>query len=291
MGLAQLLSQALLLAHVTNGAGHERPPLALHRREARFDGELGPVLAEPIELPALSHRAGVRIGGVAGAVAGMLAAEALGDQDLHGATQELVALVAEHPLHLSVDEDDLPLVVDDDHGVGRGLEQVTKLLLALAQRLRDPLRFREVARDHRESDGLAGGVVPEGERDMGGEPGAVAPDARELAFPLAVATRGVEDLLGVTRLDVLRGVEDEGVGATHDLSRLVAVDPPRALVPRDDRPLKILGDDRVLGGRLEDGVEEGDLLALAQECPLAGTVVRVAHGVSLLRRPRRAACQ
>ena len=65
--------------------------------------------------------------------------------------------------------------------------------------------------------------------------------------------RGVENLLSATRLDVLRG-------ATDDLGGLVAIDAPCALV---HRALQILGDDRVLGGRLEDRVEEDNLLALA----------------------------
>jgi hypothetical protein len=63
-----------------------------------------------------------------------------------------------------------------------------------------------------------------------------------------------------TRLDVLGGVEDRRVGPADNLFRLVAVDPPRTLVPEQDLAVQALADDRVLGGRLQDATEEFERL-------------------------------
>ena len=59
----------------------------------------------------------------------MPGAEALGHQQLDGLAQQLVAAPAEQLDRLRVDEDDVPLAVDDDHGVRRGLQQVLELLV------------------------------------------------------------------------------------------------------------------------------------------------------------------
>ena len=51
-----------------------------------------------------------------------------GHQDLDRLADELGALVAEQPLDLGVDQDDDAVAVDDDHAVGRGLEQAAEQL-------------------------------------------------------------------------------------------------------------------------------------------------------------------
>jgi hypothetical protein len=64
-------------------------------------------------------------------VVGVPVAEARGDQDLHRPAEQIGARVAEQLLGLRVDQDHPPLVVDDDHRVGRRLEQVAELRLHL----------------------------------------------------------------------------------------------------------------------------------------------------------------
>ncbi len=49
--------------------------------------------------------------------------EALGDQIGHGLTEQLIAAIAELLLGLDVEQDDDAILVDDDHRVGRGLEE------------------------------------------------------------------------------------------------------------------------------------------------------------------------
>jgi hypothetical protein len=59
----------------------------------------------------------------------MAGAEALGNQVFDRPAEELVAGVAEEPLGLAIDQDDAPVPVDHDHGVGRRLEQAAELRL------------------------------------------------------------------------------------------------------------------------------------------------------------------
>jgi hypothetical protein len=61
--------------------------------------------------------------GVGVAVCGVVAAEAAGDEEFDGVSEEFLALVAEECLGLRVHEPDRAGVVHDDHGVRRGLQQ------------------------------------------------------------------------------------------------------------------------------------------------------------------------
>ena len=111
------------------------PPSVLQRAQADLDRELGAVLAQPEQLEPDAHRARARLTEVAGAVPGMSPAKALRDEQLDPLADQLVSCVAEEPLRLGVDQDDAAVPVDDDHRVGRGLEQVPESffrLLALA---------------------------------------------------------------------------------------------------------------------------------------------------------------
>ena len=74
---------------------------------------------------------------------------ALGHENLDGLADQFVALVAEQPLGLTVDQDDPAVTVDDHHGVRRRLEQVTELFLR-------PLAFGDVAHGGGDEDAPAG---------------------------------------------------------------------------------------------------------------------------------------
>ena len=47
------------------------------------------------------------------------------------------------------------------------------------------------------------------------------------------------------------------IGFADDFFRLIAVKPPRALIPEQDFSFEILADDRIFGGRLKDVGDEG----------------------------------
>jgi hypothetical protein len=56
---------------------------------------------------------------------------AFGDQDLDGLPGELGALESEQGFGLAIDQDDAARIIDDDHGVRRGLDQLAKELVAV----------------------------------------------------------------------------------------------------------------------------------------------------------------
>ena len=56
-----------------------------------------------------------------------------GDQHLDVGTQQFQAAVAEDPFGLRIDEKDLAFLIDNDHRVGSGFQERSKLLLAFSQ--------------------------------------------------------------------------------------------------------------------------------------------------------------
>jgi len=117
------------------------------------------------------HRPHPRIGEVAAAVAAVLGLQALGHQELDRLAEQLLALVAEQPLGLAVDQTDAPLGVDDHHGVGGRLHQPAELLLGGPQRFLDSVPLGDVADDPREPRALTG--LPHPERQLDRELAAV----------------------------------------------------------------------------------------------------------------------
>ena len=125
------------------------------------------------------------MGRVAGAVP-------LGDEHLDGRAQQLFAGIAEEPLRLGVDEDQSALLVHDDHGVGRGFQQLRELRgqpLALAQ-VGEVGDVAIVLRDQRPALGVLHG--PERHRDGHGR--AVLPPALRLVY-CGADGEGLLDLL------------------------------------------------------------------------------------------------
>ena len=98
----------------------------MERGEADLGRELAAVLAPAGEVQADTHRTRPRIGDVAGAMPPGGVAHALGEQELDGLVQQLVAAVPEELLGLRVDEHDPPLTIHPDDGVGSGIEQVAE---------------------------------------------------------------------------------------------------------------------------------------------------------------------
>ena len=127
--VTQHLLDALALGHIADGAGDKQTLLRLQRAQADLDRELAAVLAQAVQLQPSPHGAGTWFGKKIAPVVRVTGAEALGHQQLDGLAQQLVAAPAEQFHRLRVDEDDVPLAVDDDHGVRRGLQQVLELLV------------------------------------------------------------------------------------------------------------------------------------------------------------------
>src|SRR5437870_5051766 len=91
-------------------------------------GNSEPSLRWPYSSRPGSHRAHARLGEKARSVLRMPATKALRREDLDRLPQQLLALVTKQLLYLRVDQDDLAGPIDDDHGVRRGLQQISELL-------------------------------------------------------------------------------------------------------------------------------------------------------------------
>src|SRR2546423_15691441 len=59
----------------------------------------------------------------------MFSAKPFGDEYFDRLAKQLFTLIAKQRFRLRVDKDDFALLVDNDHGVGRGFQQGTELLL------------------------------------------------------------------------------------------------------------------------------------------------------------------
>ena len=115
----------------------------------------------------------------------MLAAQTFRHEFLNLLSQEFLPAVAEHLLHLRVDQHNLPLLVDHHHGIGRGLEQPPELCLC-------PLPLRNI--DSR-SDDVRGCLFGAGQNRGGPGNGPRAPIARDPAVFVLGARRVVTNLL------------------------------------------------------------------------------------------------
>ena len=82
-------------------------------------------VAAPGEVQGFPQGAETRLMDITVTVAPMYVAEALGDQDLDGLTEKLVAPVPEEPLRLSVYKND-PLLREDHDPIGRGFYEVAE---------------------------------------------------------------------------------------------------------------------------------------------------------------------
>src|SRR6185312_5581568 len=80
------------------------------------------------------------------------------------------------------------------------------------------------------------------------------------SFPLAIFEGGFHDLARLTAGHILRSMQHLGVHLAHNFFRLVAVHAAGTLVPQQNLPVKVLADDGIFCGRLEDIADEFDRL-------------------------------
>ena len=189
----ELLGGLAAVGDVAHRGGGEIAFLGFQRREADLDREFAAVLAPPGQFQPGAHFAHLGVGEVAGAVAQVLAAQALGHQQLHRLADHLLAQVAEQALGLLVDQRDQALLVDDHHRVGRGFQQVLDLLLGLLAR-------GDVA--HRGGGEVAFFGFQRRQADLDRELGAVTAAAPEFQPGAHLAHLGVGEIAGAVT-DVL----------------------------------------------------------------------------------------
>ena len=226
------------LADVADRAGDQHPLLGLERAQTDLHRELRAVSPQPVELEARPHGAHPRLLEVGEAVLRVVAAEALGDEHLHGLAEELVPAIAEQSLRLRVHQDDPSRALDDDHRVGSRLQEPAELPL-------DLLAVRDVADDARDDHPVPS--LERGEADLGRELAAVLAAAGEVQAHAHRARPRVHDVAGAVPL----------VGSAHalgeeDLDGLVQqLVPP---VPEDLLGLRVDEHDAPLVVDPDDGV-------------------------------------
>ncbi len=99
-----------------------------HGRQRDLRGELGTVVttADHLQAGCLSREVRLR----------------QGDEHLDGLAEDLSSLVAEDSLGLGVDQDDEPILVDNEHRVGRGIEQTEQRAVGEMRHTHLPFRSR-----------------------------------------------------------------------------------------------------------------------------------------------------
>ena len=203
---AKLLAQAALVGDVADRSAHQDALAGLERAETDLDGKFTAVLAPAIEIEARAHRTHARLVEEGVALGGVAGAKTVGDEHLHLVAQKFLPRVAEELFRLRVDQDDLAVVVDDHHRVGRRLEQAAKFFLGAAA-------VGDVAHRGADEHALLGSQRAEADldRELGAvpaqalqvEPCSHRAHARVVEISLAVDAMLLAEALGHQHLDGL----------------------------------------------------------------------------------------
>ena len=171
----------------------------------------------------------------------------VGEVVLEGGADQLVPGVARQGHHLFVHVGDDAQGVRGHQGVDVRFDQGPGVELGGFELLRQADFLGDVLGDEQVPDGPAQGIAARGDDDPGRELLAALAAAVDRALPFAVVQGRVEDLPGLSGLDVLVGVEDGGVRLADHLFGLVAVKAAGPLVPQQDLAVEVLADDGILG--------------------------------------------
>ena len=120
----ELVLRAFAFGHVPHGGRDELALDSIDRRETDFGRKLRLILAQAKEVETGAHGAGVRVREIPGPVLRVSFPVARRHQHLYRLAYELRATVPEETLRLSVDEAHAAVAADDDHGIGRGFEEI-----------------------------------------------------------------------------------------------------------------------------------------------------------------------
>ena len=264
--LGEVLFGILADGDIADGGGDEDALRAFERAEHDFDGEAGSIPAQADQLDAGADLLGEGLGGGAGAIGDKPLGEALGDDVGDLLAEQLVAAVAELLFRLGVEQDDLSLLIDDDHAIGRGFEQaaVTGFRLAV---------LAEVAADLGESTQITDRVA---ERDVGGageELGAVLAYAHSIFFVASAGGSQAEHLFRAASLDIF---PDKKLGevVADDFFGFVSLDMLGAGAPTEDLAARIEHEDGVVLHSVKEGAVS--FFALLQRFLGAAAFVTVA---------------
>src|SRR5205823_3103100 len=114
---------------VTENTGDQSAIVGVQWAQTDLDRKLAAILTPRDEIEAGAHgsRGGRRV--IAGPMSHVCRAEPLGYQDFDRLPQQILAAVAEHPLHLRVEEHDPALLIHTDDPIRRGFQQPAEFRL------------------------------------------------------------------------------------------------------------------------------------------------------------------
>src|SRR5205823_1235824 len=171
-------------------------------------------------------------------VAWMLFSISFGDEHLDCLSEHLLALVRKQPFRLCIYHHDSALLINNDHGVWRGLEQSSELRLGA-------LTFGHVAGDFGKASQCTAAVPDDFNHNVGPESRAVLPHPPAFVFRPSFGGRYVECSLRFAALDIVAGVEAREV-PSNDFILSVALVKFRDSVPIQNIAMRIKHDRDVI---------------------------------------------
>src|SRR6185312_8423056 len=122
--LLELPLRRTALGDITNCRGSKPAVLGVDRGKRDLSRELAAVLPAPKELQPGAHRSRSGLGEIALAVPRVGIAETFGYEHLHVLSEQVISRVAKERLGLTIDQDDLSLVIHPDNCVRRRLKEL-----------------------------------------------------------------------------------------------------------------------------------------------------------------------
>src|SRR4029077_9802397 len=148
----QMLFRILAHADVADRRGHQDPVGTFQWTKHDLDWKLTSILPPPGELDPRSHLLRKRVSRGSKAVRDQPFREALRNDVLYLLTHEFIAVVPELFLRLNIQQDDLPALVHDHHGIGSRFQQPAVPALHMGQMLFGILAHADVADRRRYQD-------------------------------------------------------------------------------------------------------------------------------------------
>lgn len=117
---------ALAIRDIANCSDDQEATAALDGAQADLDGKFAAVLAPAEELQPHAHRSQANALAVFRSMLEVARVKALRHEDFHGVADHLLTIVSEDRADLTVREPDDARLVNDDHGVGSGVQRAAR---------------------------------------------------------------------------------------------------------------------------------------------------------------------
>ena len=116
----------LAICDVTHRTDDHNTFFSFDRTEIDIRREFASILTKCYKFGARTHGASVRLSSKSIAVSVVLLSKPLGNENFKSLVEKFVSLVAEQFLGLRVNEDNLPVRINNDHRIGRGIQKIAE---------------------------------------------------------------------------------------------------------------------------------------------------------------------